>query len=38
MNMKLVLTASALAMIAGCSGGSAPPATERDGGDRKSVV
>jgi phosphate transport system substrate-binding protein len=32
MNMKLVLTASALAMIAGCSGGSAPPATERDGG------
>jgi phosphate transport system substrate-binding protein len=30
--MKLVLTASALAMIAGCSGGSAPPATERDGG------
>jgi phosphate transport system substrate-binding protein len=32
MKMKLVLTASALAMIAGCSGGSAPPATERDGG------
>ena len=32
MKMKLVLTASALAMIAGCSGGSAPPATERAGG------
>jgi phosphate transport system substrate-binding protein len=30
--MKLVLMASALAMVAGCSGGTAPPATERDGG------
>ena len=32
MKLKLVLMASALAMVAGCSGGSAPPATEGAGG------
>lgn len=32
MKLKLVVMASALAIVAGCSGGSAPPATEGAGG------
>src|SRR6478735_4588083 len=32
MKLKLVVMASTLAIVAGCSGGSAPPASERAGG------